>query len=108
MPRLPTDSWAIVVLRIYDDAIPDAVCSRAVAAIEADDEHLLASYGRWYIPRRDPRYLRRNALVVLGNTGQAGDRDVDRVLDAYATGSDDLLAEHARWAQQRIEARAAV
>ena len=33
-----------------------------VALLEADDDTLLAAYGRWYIPRRDPRYLRRNAL----------------------------------------------
>ena len=31
------------------------------------DEELLEQFGKWYIPKRDPRYLRRNALLVLGN-----------------------------------------
>ena len=32
---------------------------------------LMAHYGRWYIPRRDPRYLQRNALIVLANGRRA-------------------------------------
>ena len=40
-----------------------------VAMLELDDAALLARFGRWYIAGRDPRYLRRNALVVLGNVG---------------------------------------
>ena len=32
---------------------------------------LLDRHGRWYIAGRDPRWLRRNALVVLGNTADA-------------------------------------
>ena len=28
-----------------------------------------AAWGRWYLADRDPRWLRRNALVVLGNIG---------------------------------------
>ncbi len=35
--------------------------------LDADDETLLHRHGRWYIAGRDPRWLRRNALVVLGN-----------------------------------------
>ena len=48
-----------------------------VELLEADDADLLARHGRWYIPRRDPRYLRRNALVALGNVGDA-DRPTSR------------------------------
>ena len=36
--------------------------------LENDDEYLLSEFGQWYIPKRDPRYLRRNALIVLGNS----------------------------------------
>ncbi len=39
--------------------------------LAASDETLLARHGRWYIPDRAVRYLRRNALVVLGNTATA-------------------------------------
>ncbi len=40
--------------------------------LEAADEELLVAHGRWYIAERDPRYLRRNALVALGNIGDGG------------------------------------
>mgnify|MGYP007013283553 CR=1 FL=1 len=48
--------------------------------LRSDDESLLAAHGRWYIPERDPRYLRRNALVVLGNVGDGSDPAVREVL----------------------------
>ena len=38
--------------------------------LAADDAALLDRYGRFYVPHREPRYLRRNALVVLGNIGR--------------------------------------
>jgi epoxyqueuosine reductase len=63
-----------------------------------DDEDLLSTYGRWYIAERDPRHLRRNALVALGNVGAADDPAVTACLSRYASGPDPLLAEHARWA----------
>src|SRR5918911_657775 len=37
--------------------------------LEADDETLRERYDRLYVPRNDARYLRRNALVALGNVG---------------------------------------
>jgi epoxyqueuosine reductase len=74
--------------------------------LAADDVTLLERHGRWYIAGRDPRWLRRNALVILGNTAPAGDRDVDAVLARYAAGDDAVLAEHARWAQGELAARA--
>jgi epoxyqueuosine reductase len=64
----------------------------------ASDDELLAAHGRWYIAARDPRYLRRNALVALGNVGDAGDPSTVATLARYAAGADELLAEHARWA----------
>jgi epoxyqueuosine reductase len=70
--------------------------------LEADGTELVARYDRLYVPRNDPRWLRRNALVVAGNVG--GDREREAVA-AYATGDDDLLREHAGWALARIEER---
>jgi epoxyqueuosine reductase len=72
----------------------------------ASDEELLASHGRWYVPRRDPRYLRRNALVALGNAADPHDEAVAAHLRALAEGDDVLLAEHADWALHRLDARA--
>jgi epoxyqueuosine reductase len=74
--------------------------------LAADDQALLDRHGRWYLAGRDPRWLRRNALVILGNAAQPGDRAVDAVLARHATGGDELLAEHARWAQARLTERA--
>ena len=59
-----------------DDARPRV---DLVALLRADDETLLAAHGRWYIPERDPRHLRRNALVALGNGGRHDDPEVRSV-----------------------------
>ena len=59
---------------------------------------LLARHGRWYIPERDPRYLRRNALIALGNVADGRSAEVQATLERYLDGSDDLLRAHAIWA----------
>lgn len=71
--------------------------------LAADDQRLLADVGRWYIPRRDLRYVRRNALVALGNAelNEEHVHEALRLLDHYE-GDDELLAEHARWARERL------
>src|SRR5688500_1460021 len=42
--------------------------------LEADGDELVARYDRLYVPRKDPRWLRRNALVAAGNVGGAAER----------------------------------
>jgi len=71
--------------------------------LTSSDDVLLERFGRWYLAERNPRWLRRNALVILGNTG-AGVRDerVGRVLRQYLEGDDPLLRAHALWAASRI------
>ena len=76
-----------------------------VELLEATDDELLARHGTWYVPRRDPRYLRRNALVVLGNVADPADVRARRVMDRYESGPDPLLAEHAAWARRRLAQR---
>jgi epoxyqueuosine reductase len=78
-----------------------------VDLLDRTDDDLLARHGRWYVPRRDPRYLRRNALVALGNVGDPADRSVRRVVERYAAGDDPMLGEHARWAIDRLRRRSA-
>ena len=70
--------------------------------LDADDDTLLERHGRWYIAGRDPRWLRRNALVVLGNTADPGDARVGATLARYRHHDDEVLAEHARWASARL------
>jgi epoxyqueuosine reductase len=70
--------------------------------LEADGDELRRRYDRLYIPHNDPRYLRRNALVALGNAGGPEHRDA---LAAYAESDDELLRDHASWALRRLEER---
>ena len=70
--------------------------------LEADGEELVGGYDRLFVPRNDPRYLRRNALVALGNSGGAEDLDLART---YSADPDPLVAEHARWAEETLETR---
>jgi len=70
--------------------------------LAASDAELLDRVGRWYIPGREPRYVRRNALVALGNVGDGDDPDVVDALSAALAGPDPLLREHAAWAARRL------
>jgi epoxyqueuosine reductase len=71
--------------------------------LRAGGEELLHRYDRLYVPRNDPRWLRRNALVAAGNVGGAAERDA---VAEYTDSDDELLREHALWALARIEERA--
>jgi epoxyqueuosine reductase len=73
-----------------------------LALLASSDAELLRAHGRWYVPRRDPRYLRRNALVALGNVGRGDDPATRQALRHWAAVDDPMLAEHARWAAARL------
>jgi epoxyqueuosine reductase len=68
--------------------------------LEAGDDELAERYDRLYFPRNDPRYLRRNALVAAGNSG---DRKLAESVKTFASGSDPLLREHAEWALEQLQ-----
>ncbi len=70
--------------------------------LELTDEELRERYERLYFPRKDPRYLRRNALVALGNSGDPEHRVA---AEPYAADDDPLLREHAEWALGRLAER---
>jgi epoxyqueuosine reductase len=70
--------------------------------LTSDDERLMEAHGRWYVPERDPRYLRRNALVALGNVGDGDDPATAATLRHWIWSGDALLAEHARWAAEQL------
>jgi epoxyqueuosine reductase len=67
--------------------------------LTASDEDLGERYARLFVPRNDPRYLRRNALVAAGNSG---DESLAPLVDRHAEGDDPLLREHAEWAAERL------
>lgn len=80
-----------------DDRAGDAFVD-VIEVLTADDETLLARYGRWYIANRDPDVIRRTALVILGNSGASDDPEVRRLLAHYVASEVDLLRAHAVWA----------
>ena len=65
--------------------------------LEKDGTELRESYARLFVPRNDPRFLRRNALLALGNTG--GD---PAPAERAAASDDPLLSEYGEWALERI------
>jgi epoxyqueuosine reductase len=69
--------------------------------LEAPEEELRERYDRLYFPRNDPRYLRRNALVAAGNSG---DPTLADAVGAYSDDPDEMIREHARWAAERLPA----
>ena len=67
-----------------------------------DGRSVVDRFDRLYVPRNDPRWLQRNALVALGNSGAA---EHIPVLERFAASEDELLAEHASWALARVRDR---
>ena len=85
---------------------PLAEAEPAVSLVDwltADGRELAERYDRLYVPRNDPRWLRRNALVALGNAGRPQDA---AAAEPYAEGDDELLRETASWALARLAERA--
>src|SRR5690606_29555801 len=90
--------------RRADRADPPPAADGAEAVVDlldllaATDDELLARHGRWYVPRREARYLRRNALVVLGNVADGRDARVAAALRRCLAWPDPLVRAHAVWA----------
>ena len=72
--------------------------------LESDGEQLVAEYDRLYVPKNDPRWLRRNALVASGNVGTT---ELAPVVERYLHDDDPMLVETAEWALERIAERTA-
>ena len=73
-----------------------------VELLKSDDDELMARFGHWYIPRRRPEYLRRNALVALGNTGSPGEPAVRQALEVCLGSESSIVRSHAVWTAKRL------
>lgn len=69
--------------------------SDARSVLRMSDAELESLATHWYVPRRSYRFVRRNALVALGNT--AAPHDIG-LLCGYLGHPDALLRGHAAWA----------
>lgn len=63
--------------------------------LTTNDAELLEAFDRFYIPRRDPAYLRRNALIAAGNSGNPA---LIEVVGSYLGHRSWMLRAHAVWA----------
>lgn len=84
-------------------AIGPVVAAVAVGELlTAGDAELLERHGRWYLHDRETRWIRRNALVILGNIGLELDPgELERLLRRYLGAADPMLRAHAVWAARR-------
>ncbi len=70
--------------------------------LNASDGDIMRDFGRWYIPKRDPSYIRRNALVILGNIGDSRSSKTKNILECYLKSPNEILRAHAVWSAKRL------
>jgi len=73
-----------------------------LALLTASDADVIERWGRWYLADRDPRWIRRNALVVLGNVGDLRDAATQQVVRDYLAHDDPMLRVHAVWVAAQL------
>ncbi len=84
-----------------------------VELLNSSNESLLEKFGSWYLAERDPRWLRRNALIILGNIAPVNNSavnnsvmsPVEQLLRRYLGDIDPMLRLHALWAAVRLGRR---
>jgi len=84
---------------------PDATSSVSLVDwLQRDGPELVEEFDRLYVPRKDARWLRRNALIAAGNVGGPDETEsVGRCCDS----EDEMLRDTALWALDRLAARRA-
>ncbi len=86
-------------LPLPDDAMPNV---SLVEWLAGDGAELVDELDRLYVPRNDPRWLRRNALYALGNTDSGA---AVPFVEAWGASDDPVLAEAAAWAIAKMAER---
>ena len=70
--------------------------------LELDDATLLSQFSHWYITERNPTWVRRNALIILGNVADGSKADVQSAIVRYLQHPQPVLRAHAVWAAARL------
>ena len=91
--------------RRRDRPLPEGAVPNVSLAdwLTRDGADLVSEVDRLYVPKNDPRWLRRNALYALGNTGVGGALPL---VEPWAESDDPVLVDAAAWATARIAERA--
>jgi epoxyqueuosine reductase len=55
----------------------------------------------WYVHDRNPLWIRRNALIILGNSAEPTS-DTAAIIDRYVQSTEPVLRAHAVWAAARL------
>ena len=84
---------------LRDDARP---WINVLELLDMDDQMLLAHVDQWYIAERNPDWVRRNALLVLGNIGENTDARVVSTIARFLEHPDPMLRAHAVWSAARL------
>jgi epoxyqueuosine reductase len=99
--------WNRGIERRRRGALPEPDAEPTVSLLEwlsRDGTELVEGFDRLYVPKNDPRWLQRNALIAAGNVGSSSLRPV---VEKYEESTDPILADAARWAIARMDERAA-
>ena len=73
-----------------------------LALLGSDDAALDAVSDRWWVHERDMSWVRRNLLIILGNTADPSDPRVTTVLAAHLSHRSPFVRAHAVWAAARL------
>jgi epoxyqueuosine reductase len=63
--------------------------------LSLSDDELIERFSWWYVPRRDPRFIRRNIVVAAGNSREP---DALEPIEAHLNHRSGLIRGHAAWA----------
>ncbi|MGB7749310.1 MAG: tRNA epoxyqueuosine(34) reductase QueG [Verrucomicrobiia bacterium] len=85
-----------------EHARPDLAAPNLIELLQLDEAGFKSSFAGTPVLRTKRRSLLRNVCVALGNTGNASALPA---LNQAAKDSEPLIAEHARWAKERIQSR---
>ena len=63
------------------------------------EKEMKKEYGHMDWHKAETRYLRRNALIAVGNSGEM---DLARIARRFEDSDDIVLKDHARWALSKL------
>ena len=69
--------------------------------LTTDDASLMKQCDGWYVHDRNPLWIRRNALIILGNSAEPTS-DTAAIIDRYVQSTEPVLRAHAVWAAARL------